>query len=154
MADKLSFFEKSRRFDAVIQERDAAIAQSAALDAKLKELQSATAQAAELESGLSEATSKISALELNVKNLTETNAAMAEALNKAKDEKVAADNSTDAKASVIAAQKLAEVGVAPVSVAAGIKPGGESVVMSRASFNQLTPSDRMKFIKSGGKITE
>lgn len=154
MADKLSFFEKGRRYDQVAKERDDALSLIAVHENTIKTLEAAVGKPAELEAAVTEASGKIVSLEAALKEQKDLNATMAEALKKAADEKATAEKSADTKASMIAAQQLAEVGVAPVSVAAGIRPGGENLVMSRASFSQLNPSAQMKFIKSGGKLTE
>lgn len=154
MADKLSFFEKGRRYDQVAKERDDALALITVHENTIKALEASAGKPAELEAAVTEASGKIVSLEAALKEQKDLNATMAEGLKKAAGEKAAAEKSTDEKASRLAAQQLAEVGVAPVAAAAGLKPGGESLVMSRASFNQLTPSARMKFIKSGGKLTE
>jgi ATP-dependent Clp endopeptidase proteolytic subunit ClpP len=67
----------------------------------------------------------------------------------------AANVITVEKIDTAAAQKLAAMGHGePLDLGNAAPVGSKTKELSLEAFNQLTPADRMTFVKSGGKITE
>jgi len=121
-----------------------------ALESQIVDLASAEVEfsnkLALLENALEEATTELLA------NKASHEAAVA-ALTESKDAEIAAAAEiTEAKVSARASELLAATGHPdPVALEAGPQGDGQTV-KTRSEFNSLSPSDRLAFVQSGGKI--
>lgn len=138
--------EKVRNYDAVVTERDAALARITNLEARnpAADFEAAITEANKLNETLTAAVNKASS-ELTAAN---NRVAELEASAAKTDEKV------EARASILAQQQLASVGVPPVAAVPSATPQGGATKMPRADFTKLSPTMQMSFIKSGGQLTE
>jgi chromosome segregation ATPase len=116
-----------------------------ALQASLTEAQSTIAEQTETIAGLQNDVTAITAERDTITaSLTEAQSKVTEL----EADIVTANTSAEARAAEIVAQ----AGIAPVEAAAdeNLTPSNEKTLNE---FNQLTPADRMAFVRNGGKIT-
>lgn len=137
--------EKVRNYDAVVTERDAALARITDLEARnpAADFEAAITEANKLNETLTAAINKASS-ELTAAN---NRVAELEASAAKTDEKV------EARASILAQQQLASVGVPPVAVVPSESAQGKTITMSRSDWENLSHSARNDFFRKGGKLT-
>ena len=139
--------EKIRAFDGHITE-------IANLKAKVSEIESSSLKAAEIDSALVEATRVNDDMAKEILALKESAATAQTSLVELESKVATVDEQVESRASILAQQQLAAVGVPPVAVVPSEKPQGGATKMSRADFTKLSPTMQMSFIKSGGQLTE